>query len=422
MSSLHARLGFHYYPDDQHFRQVDLETWLPALRDLGARWLTLKTTPARAVPESFLVGLQREGVEPIVHICTPLRRIPDGEVTPLLASYAAWGLRYVVVFDRPNVKGQWEPAEWSRTGLVERFLDVMLPILQAQNELGLRPVLPPLEPGGDYWDTAFLSAALQGIAGRAAPSILNDLVLAIYAWSYGRPPAWGAGGPAAWPESRPYLTPEGSQDQRGFRSFEWYAAAAEQAGMPGLPMLMVAGGALAGSRRLAVGADRHIEDNVSIARAFAGGDVPEYVLNCGFYPLATSAGHPDEDSAWLEAPDRPRPVAQALRRLLTADACQSPKTKARLRHYVLLDLAPADLADLRWSTIASVAGDPHPVVGLCAQEASLAEQVTVLGDQGTVTTDAMQRLEKAGCRVRRIAAHTAAHLFAAPVEARQPQV
>src|SRR3989304_105946 len=38
MSNLSDRIGFHYFPDDQHFTQTLLESWLPILESLNARW------------------------------------------------------------------------------------------------------------------------------------------------------------------------------------------------------------------------------------------------------------------------------------------------------------------------------------------------------------------------------------------------
>jgi hypothetical protein len=35
------RIGFHYYPDYNHYRDKDLHKWLPELDALGATWLTL---------------------------------------------------------------------------------------------------------------------------------------------------------------------------------------------------------------------------------------------------------------------------------------------------------------------------------------------------------------------------------------------
>ncbi|HMK09671.1 MAG TPA: hypothetical protein VK449_11640, partial [Anaerolineales bacterium] len=209
-----SRLGFQYYPDDRHFTPADLAAWLPVLRSFGTGWLVLRASATRSVPEDFLRGLIDDGIEPIVHLPAQIGRMSLPDVEPLLRAYAAWGVRRVVLFDRPNVRASWEASEWSRAGIVERFLDRALPFWNLQTDLDMEPIVSPLEPGGDYWDTAFLEGVLRGLARRGQESLLDRLALGAYAWTFGRPLDWGAGGPSAWPESRPYHTPEGSQDQR----------------------------------------------------------------------------------------------------------------------------------------------------------------------------------------------------------------
>lgn len=74
-----SRLGFHYFPDTVHYRESDLRTWLPELKKMGAAWLTLCAPPDRAIPEIFLRGLMRDGIEPILHFHLPLsHQFQDG--------------------------------------------------------------------------------------------------------------------------------------------------------------------------------------------------------------------------------------------------------------------------------------------------------------------------------------------------------
>src|SRR5262245_59292929 len=51
------RLGLHYFPDTLHYREADLQTWLPELQALGVSWLVLQSEQDRAIPEYFLRGL-----------------------------------------------------------------------------------------------------------------------------------------------------------------------------------------------------------------------------------------------------------------------------------------------------------------------------------------------------------------------------
>ena len=66
------RIGFHYYPDYNHYRDKDLHKWLPELDALGATWLTLLAPGGRAIPENFIRGLISQGIEPILHFKLPL--------------------------------------------------------------------------------------------------------------------------------------------------------------------------------------------------------------------------------------------------------------------------------------------------------------------------------------------------------------
>ena len=49
-----SRLGFHYFPDSLHYRELDMATWLPELQALGAGWLIIRSELDRAIPENFL--------------------------------------------------------------------------------------------------------------------------------------------------------------------------------------------------------------------------------------------------------------------------------------------------------------------------------------------------------------------------------
>lgn len=92
------RLGFHYFSDTLHYRQYDLETWLPVLASLGAKWLTLPSANQRAIPENFIRTLVQWGIQPVVHFSgLPLSQGAQaaGEVRLIAQAYAAWGVRYV---------------------------------------------------------------------------------------------------------------------------------------------------------------------------------------------------------------------------------------------------------------------------------------------------------------------------------------
>ena len=392
-----SRLGFHYYPDDQHYTQRELERWLPILHDLGAGWLVLVGSPLRSVPEPFVTGLLEAGVEPIVHVPVPVGAVTPADLDPLLHGYARWGVRYVAVFDRPNVRGGWaQDSDWGRPGLIDRFLDRVLPIWEAERAAGLKPVFPALEPGGDYWDTAFLEAALRGMVKRGADALLSEMALAIFGWTYGHPLDWGSGGPEKWPEARPYRTPQGCQDQRGLRLYEWHRAAAVRAGAPSMPMIVLAGGALPGEGESDPSGEVHAERNLSIARLLTQGEIPGYVQNFAFFLLAASAGHALAHAAWFPANGSPRPVVGAFQRLATSlDRPMAAKSPRPIRHYLLLDPASSP-----WAMLSDFVSAFRPTVGFSVEEARWADQVSIVGDGFPAEVE--DRLKQAGCQVQRL--------------------
>jgi hypothetical protein len=343
-----TRLGFHYYPDTSHFRKCDLETWLPELQALGISWLVLEAPASRAIPEYFLCGLLEAGIEPVLQLHLPLdpawrAKDQDPKALELLFSmYAQWGLHYILPFDRPNLRSAWPAPAWAQADLVERFLDLYLPVAQRALEAGLTPVFPLLEPGGDYWDTAFLRAALRGLQRRGHDNLLKALVLSALARTDRRLLSWGAGGPERWPGKRPYSEAGPGEDQQGFYIFDWYLAVAQAAlGIP-LPLLLFGAGKftpaapIAGQReeynlyaRAAAEEEAHTRRSLALAQVLsapgnASGEVVQtaegpldpvspHVLACNLWLLAARPESPHASEAWYSPAGDPLPAVAALR-------------------------------------------------------------------------------------------------------------
>jgi len=319
------RLGFHYYPDTLHYRESDLETWLPELKAMGAAWLTLQAPLNRAIPEPFLGGLLKAGIEPILHFRLPLHHPPSDETLDLLCkAYAAWGVHFITLFDRPNHRSSWPAYAWTQSDLVERFLDLFIPSATRVVEAGLTPVFPPLEPGGDYWDTSFLQVALKGLVRRGQTALLDKLHLGAYAWVDEHSVDWGIGGPERWPGVRPYFTPAGEEDQRGFYIFEWYLAQAEAALGEARPILLLAAGNRPPSSArstIATGREEaeHARINLTLARRLLANGSCEplspYLLACNFWLLAADPCDPCVSQAWYQPDGYVLPIVSELRRL-----------------------------------------------------------------------------------------------------------
>ena len=335
---VNTRLGFHYFPDSLHYREADLHTWLPILCALGASWVTLLTPLERAIPELFLRGLITAGIEPILHLNPSLSNPPcHADIDLLFRAYASWGVHYILLFDRPNSMHAWGPEAWSKDNLVERFLDIYLPISDIASQTGLVPVFTPLEPGGDFWDIAFLSLALEGIRRRGDPRLLERLVLSAYAQPDYKPVNWGAGGPERWPGAKPYITCNDTQDECGFRIFDWYLAIAQSV-IGFAPQVILLGGIYQPADCLdfcipVLDETIQAQQILSIAPGLTGGylktfsknptrtylpdwadPIPAEVLACNFWLLSASSDSPHAHTAWFQPDGHVLPVASALKR------------------------------------------------------------------------------------------------------------
>jgi hypothetical protein len=443
-----TRLGFHYYPDTQHYRESDLQIWLPELRSLGVTWLTLKAPLDRAIPETFLTGLLSAGIEPVLHFSLPLSNaLPIGDLSFLFEAYARWGIHYVVLFDRPNCRDAWPAEAWIQSDLVERFLDLFIPAAQAALRSNLIPVFPPLEPGGDYWDTAFLRAALHGLRRRTQDRKLNQLVLSAYARSGERPLDWGSGGPESWPGVHAYFTPPGQQDHRGFRIFDWYLALSQAVLDEPLPIMLFEVGSYPqagpGNNDNSLKACDHTDRNFSLvqtifqatrakaidavpeALAENPGSLPPQVLCGNFWLLAACPQTPHVPQAWFKPDGQALPIVGALRQWLaglpgppqdqpesmaavTGQPCTAaplegaPPRSHPIKHYLLLPLFEWGIADWYLDAIRPFVKKHHPTVGFSLEEAIHAARVTVVGSRHLIPDSKVDELRAAGCLVERI--------------------
>ena len=316
-STRRSRIGMHYYADPDHYRAQDLQLWLPKLQALGAGWLTVQALPERAIPEDFLRGLIDGGIEPVLQFDLPPETAPTAdEMAGMLQAYANWGVEYISLFERPNSKDKWSSSMWTQPDLVKRFMATYMPLATLVQQAGMTNVFPPLDPGGDYWDTAFLRTALQEIEQQASGKFLDRFILGLHAWAGDASLNWGAGGPERWAGAKPYETPEGEQDQLGFRIFDWYAAISEAVFGQPLPMLITAGGSAAGKGKFSLAEGEadvdHAARNLAIAKMLTAETdqideinqlepVSEEVLACNFWLLAGQDDSPEADAAWYMA-------------------------------------------------------------------------------------------------------------------------
>ena len=429
-----GRLGFHYFPDTLHYTERDLQLWLPILVEMGANWLVIRSDTDRAIPESFVTTLKQAGINPFIQFNLPLGNPPVmDELSPLIESYIHWGAMHIQFYDRPNLRSSWPAGGWTQQDLVERFLDRFLPLADLVARANAVPVMPAFEPGGDFWDTAFLRSALQSIERRGMTNVLSKLALGAYAWTYRRSIDWGAGGPEYWPDSRPYFTPSSSQDQRGFRIYQWYQAVAEaalqrpcpvfllQAGLPAHPDRIKSDELASGEQAAVVkalytwvtGKELVFEKGIETLPP-PQLDMPEEVEACNFWLLSAAKQSPYRDQAWFHEGHPHLPHTQSIAKnipLPAADAFVNPtisndtvfkRIQHPISHYILLANNQHGGWETQLARMLPFINKNHPTIGFSVEEAALAGKITIIGKSPYITADTLARLTRAGCQVEQI--------------------
>lgn len=397
------KVGFHYRVDANHYSERDLSLWMPRLKDLDASWVVLNAPVNRAIPEGFIASLKMEGIEPVLHFQIQPDRVPPlQELLLLFESYQRWGVKYLILFDRPNQRDCWSPEAWAQSDLPERFLDGFLPLAEAAVAVGLRPIFPPLEPGGDYWDLTFLNGALDGIKRRASQPLLDRLILGLYAGLKGHPLSWGRGGPQSWPSTQPYHTPASSQDQIGFRIADWYSAISETALDKKLPLLML-------GIRGPAGEDCDLTESLVngarlIARQIVSGQdqLPEEVIGGAFWLLTADSDSVESNDSWYEPDGTPKPIVEVFTRQDEPLPAAKKVSDFRFSHYLLLPSFEWGVADWHLKVTRPFIKRHRPTVGFSIEEALQAEQVTVVGGEEHFSDKQLSYLRNQGCLVRRI--------------------
>jgi hypothetical protein len=416
---LSPRVGFHYFPDTDHYTQKDLATWLPILKQLHAAWLILVSDAVRAIPEHFITGLVNAGIKPIVHLRLPLPNSPSAkELKPIFNAYARWGVKHVILFEKPNNMQSWSTSGWVQQDLVERFIDRFLPLATVAAQSGITPIFPPLEPGGSYWDLSFLKQSLQSMQRRGYTNLLNQMGIAAYAFTYNHDLDYGAGGPQKWPHALPYAMSLDSQDQRGFRNYEWLQSAANSTLARDLPVFLLGAGIKEPGK--AYSPEVHAGICLNILGLLNGSStenaLPGYVQNCSFYALSAALGTADFLHAWFRSEDEVLPIVDLLTNTYAdknahisavnidegTGQVYTQSADHPIEHYLLLPLYDWGVADYHLEVTRPFIQRHHPTVGFSIEEAALARKVTVIGGEQTFPEEQLSRLRAGGSIVERI--------------------
>jgi len=412
---------------------------LPELNTLGFSWLSLQAPIERTIPEYFINELYKAEIEPILHFSMKCTENIDLKSFDLIFnSYARWGVRYVVLFDNPNSRTAWTNTTWTQSDLVERFLDIYLPIANLSVKAGLTPVFPPLEPGGDYWDLAFFRSAIRGILRRGNQKLLDRLVVGVNASLNNRSLDWGFGGPERWPGARPYYSPPGVQDHMGFRIFEWYTAVSYQELQKRLPMILFRVGNLPINYKKPVSENfneaEHAKETITITKLLSGDEgidsskkIPSDVIACNFWLLTSTEESIYHQQAWFKPDGSTLQVVDGIRRMgalkkgvkisttpkyletninindkSNEEQNQDQISAHSISHYLLLPLYAWGVAEWDLEFVRPFIYKHHPTVGFSLSEARPASRVTIVGGEHAITDEAINMLHSAGCAVERL--------------------
>ena len=412
---MEKKIGFHYFQDLNHYQSRDLALWQPELESLQAGWLVLKASPNYAIPEEFITGLLDSDVQPIIHFDIPINSdYRPEDLRILLSSYARWGVKYVIFFDRPNMKSSWLHDTWSQGDLVERFLDRYLPFVRAAEQNGLTPIFPPLQPGGDYWDLSFLKKVLNLVKQRRSLDFVSNLHIAVSSQTFNHPLSWGAGGKRNWKVPRPYSKSEiGEEDHLGFNTWQWYTDLVNS--ILGIePKLFLFYFGSADIKQSVLDPKVSFEELIDFAmkpseEAGRAAEQKNNILACLFWILSTSEPNEDGQTAFFDITGEVKvPEIKSYKEKLENTRKQNLEYVVSDRlaewiypidHYLLLPSYEWGIPENTLDRIRPIMRDSRPTIGFSLIEATNARKVTVWNENGAFSVKDIDILREAGCLI-----------------------
>lgn len=412
------RVGFHYFQDTTHYTNKDLAAWLPRLQELAAGWIVLRADPSRAIPEPFLCGLIDAGITPIVQLILPLPNTPDArDVKAILEAYSRWGVKYIILMDKPNMAQSWSSSSWSQQDLVERFIDRFLPLALLISQLKMTPIFPPLQPGGDYWDLTFLKQALGSIKRRGRENLINHMGFSAYAYTYDHDLEWGYGGQTEWPETRPYETSGEFQNQCGFNNYEWINTIVHGFCKIDQPFFILGTGAIDQEKNYSP------EDHAGIVRGMLdrlnkveGTDaIPDYVKCCNFFTLSAEENDETLSFAWFKPDGSVLPIVSLMTQPAVKDdyseigsdsnksvVAATQERSHLFEHYLLIPDTEEGIGKFNLKAIQPFIQEYHPTIGFSPEEASKARRVTLVDGDQVLPEEFFEKMHENGCIVDHI--------------------
>ena len=406
MSENIQKFGFSYFSSPDHMVANQVETWIPTLKGAGASFVVFKSGFECGLPEDpFLLAVEN-GLDPIVHFTEELpitRKFND--VALLIDAYAKRGCKAVIIGDKPNTKGAWVSAGWHYENLVDHFLDRFIPIANYSVQIGLDPILPAMQPGGDYWDTAFIELVIAGLKRRKLDAVLEKLILSSYGFTFNKPLSWGKGGPEVWSASKPYLTPEGQEDQLGFHHFEWAQSQAFRILGRKLSVFILD----SGSSGMSIEEDNSetVLENIQRILNACRDELPESEEELKNYPAFTDAvAGCSFDMSTLSEALAGNLETDVLMQLFGNQPSNGGKTipadesrQKIISQYLLLPCHESGVSDVVLNKVRPLIRKYHPTVGFSVNEALNSQKVMIYPDPILFPDEQINALREAGCSV-----------------------
>lgn len=404
MTETLPKIGFSYFTSPNYQLHTQLSEWLPVIKDFGASSIIFESGFARAIPEDAFLMARDLGIKPVVHFKSELpiaRELNHSAI--LIDIYRKRGVDNIIFGERPNIKRAWPSAGWHDMNLVDHFLDRFIPLANYAVQKGVKPVFPPLQPGGDFWDTSFIELAISGLKKRKLESILNNLILSSFGYTFGKPFSWGKGGPEQWTGAKPYQQQDGQEDQLGFHNFEWVEKIAERI-LGHEVSVMVLDAGFHGSLIQEENTKETLHNIETILNSLGRGENkenfsealirwPNSVEGCYFslekikvlmenhFPL----------TQFFEVFGLPEQEKKIIRK--------DYEGQKVISHYLLLPAHSGNVSDVVLNKVRPIIKKFKPTIGFSLDEATYAQKVTIFPDPIIFTKEKINQLRSMGCAV-----------------------
>lgn len=406
---LAQKIGITYFRDSDHFSGADGLRWFPLLEKLNIHWLKLNVDNKKAIPEGFVRKMLESGIDPILQFQFSLVNPPrPSDLESLFSAYGKWGIQYISFFEQPNQFSSWSSETWVQNDLVERYIDRFLHLAKPAMVHNLIPILSPLFPGGNYWDTLFLEQALKSLNRRHEFELIDRMALSAYGWTFDHPLDWGLGGPEKWPAARPYSSLSTSQDHRGFQISEWYESISKKVLDKELPIFIFESGLPGPARYQDLDPNTLAETYQTIISRLSQGNSENISSPIVIFSLLSAEdSQPEHQVAWFNLDGSVTALGEKMssnlqKPLATKELSQIEQISNQIDTYLLLPSFAWGVADWHLDMVRSFVKKNRPTLGFSLRDASLARKVIVIGNENDFPEDELNHLRIKGCCVDRI--------------------